>query len=144
DQFRGDHMIVLEVTAAPAVVDAHISPDDPAQFAEPLQERCIAGLSFGIVRHPGHKHADAPNTLRLLRPRREWPSGCAAEQRDELAALHSITSSARASNVGGISSPSALAVPRLMTSSNLVARSIGVSAGLAPLRMRPVRAPARR
>src|SRR5262252_134438 len=68
-------MIVLEVAAAPAVVDAYISPDDPAQFAEPLQERCIAGLSFGIVRHPGHKHADAPNTLRLLRPRRERPRG---------------------------------------------------------------------
>jgi hypothetical protein len=39
-----------------------------------------------------------------------------AEQRDELAARHSITSSARASNVGGTSRPSALAVIRLMTS----------------------------
>jgi hypothetical protein len=36
----------------------------------------------------------------------------AAEQRDELAAFHSITSSARASSVGGISRPSALAVLR--------------------------------
>src|SRR5262249_42350946 len=87
--FRGDHMIVLEVAAAPAVVDAHISPDDPAQFAEPLQERCITRLSFGIVRHPGHKHADAPSTLRLLRARRERPCRRrAAEQRDELAAFH--------------------------------------------------------
>src|SRR5262249_25474720 len=33
----------------------------------------------------------------------------AAEQRDELAPFHSITSSARASSVGGISRPSALA-----------------------------------
>ena len=33
----------------------------------------------------------------------------------------------------------ALAVPRLMTSSNLVARSNGMSAGLAPLRKRPAR-----
>ena len=33
---------------------------------------------------------------------------------------HSITSSARASSVGGTSRPSALAVLRLMTSSNLV------------------------
>src|SRR5262249_15534004 len=128
-------MIVLEVAAAPAVVDAHISPDDPAQFAEPLQERCIAGLSFGIVRHPGHKHADAPNTLRLLRPRREWPSGCAAEQRDDLAAVHSITSSARASSVAGTSRPSARAVTRLITRSNLVGCSTGRSAGLAPRRI---------
>src|ERR1700722_839593 len=34
--------------------------------------------------------------------------------------LYSITSSARASSVGGISKPSALAALRLMTSSNLV------------------------
>src|SRR5262245_24137551 len=82
-------MIVLEVAAAPAVVDAYIAPDDPAQFAEPLQERCIAGLSFGIVCHPGHKHADAPNTLRLLRARRERPRcGRATEKRDELTPFH--------------------------------------------------------
>src|SRR5262249_42499869 len=35
------------------------------------------------------------------RARRERPRRRAAEQRDELAALHSITSSARASSVGG-------------------------------------------
>jgi hypothetical protein len=40
-------------------------------------------------------------------------------KRDELAALHSITSSARATSVGGNSRPSALAVLRLMTSSYL-------------------------
>src|SRR5215468_6640698 len=42
----------------------------------------------------------------------------AAEQRDELAALHSITSSASASSVGGTSKPRARAVRALMTSSN--------------------------
>src|SRR5262249_45100671 len=45
----------------------------------------------------------------------------------------SITSSARASSVGGISRPSALAVLRLMASSNFVGCSIGRSAGFAPL-----------
>jgi len=44
---------------------------------------------------------------------------------------HSTTSSARASSVGGTSRPSALAVVRLMTSSNLVGYSIGRSAGFA-------------
>src|SRR5215470_18772340 len=45
----------------------------------------------------------------------------ATEQCDELAALHqSITSSARASSVGGISRPSASAVLRLMNSSIFV------------------------
>jgi len=50
---------------------------------------------------------------------------------------YSITSSARASSVGGTSRPSALAVFKLMTKSNFVASTTGKSAGLAPLRIRP-------
>ena len=41
-------------------------------------------------------------------------------ERDELAPFHSITSSARERSVGGTSRPSAFAVLRLITSSNLV------------------------
>src|SRR5262245_48085507 len=50
---------------------------------------------------------------------------------------HSITSSARASSVGGTSIPSALAVLRLMIRSNLVGCTTGRSLGLSPLRTRP-------
>src|SRR5262249_35747111 len=85
-----------------------------------------------------NEHADAPERGLLLRPRRERPRHRrAAEQRDELTALHSITSSARASSVAGISRPRALAVGRLMTSSNLVDCTTGSSAALSPLRTRP-------
>src|SRR5262249_21741599 len=59
----------------------------------------------------------------------------AAEERDERAAPHSITSSARAISDGGTSRPSALAVCRLMTNSNFVDCRTGRSAGLAPLRI---------
>src|SRR5437870_13117357 len=56
--------------------------------------------------------------LRLLRPRGEWQCGRrAAEQCDEIAAFHSITSSARATSSGGRSSPSARAVLRLIARS---------------------------
>jgi hypothetical protein len=48
---------------------------------------------------------------------------------------YSITSSAATSRVGGISRPSALAVLRLMTSSNFVGCCTGTSAGLVPCRM---------
>jgi len=48
----------------------------------------------------------------------------------------SMTSSARASSVGSRSRPSARAVPRLITSSNLVGCSTGGSAGFSPLRIR--------
>ena len=47
-----------------------------------------------------------------------------------------MTSSAMASSPGGISMPSALAVFRLITSSNLVGCVTGRSAGFSPLRIR--------
>jgi hypothetical protein len=52
--------------------------------------------------------------------------------------LYSITSSARESTASGIVRPSAFAVLRLMTNSNLTGCVMGRSAGLAPLRTRPV------
>src|SRR5262249_26026656 len=64
---------------------------------------------------------------------RERPHRRAAEHRDERAPLHSITSSARASTVVGMSRPSALAVLRLITSSYLVGACTGRSAGFSPL-----------
>src|SRR5262245_48664751 len=65
------------------------------------------------------------------------PGGSATEHRDELAPLHSITSSAVESSVRGTARPSILAVQALMTNSNLVDCTTGKSAGFAPLRMRP-------
>src|SRR5262249_3454548 len=82
-----------------------------------------------------HQYADAPPTRVLLRPYRERPRGRAAEQRDELAAPHSITSSARASSIGGISRPRALAAARLITNSNLSASCTGRSPGFMPFRI---------
>src|SRR5260221_5417257 len=72
-------------------------------------------------RFPRMQQSDFATFRRLLRARRERPrSRRAAEERDELAPLHSITSSAPASTACGNSTPSALAVLRLITSSNLV------------------------
>src|SRR5882757_6996550 len=48
---------------------------------------------------------------------------------------YSITSSARARSVGGISNPSAFAALRLMINSSLFGNSTGRSDGLAPLRI---------
>jgi hypothetical protein len=74
------------------------------------------------------------HVFRLLRPRRERPRGSrAAEQCDELAAPHSITSSARATSVEGTVSPNALAVLRLTTNSNLVGSWTGQVARLGSL-----------
>jgi len=74
---------------------------------------------------------------RLLRARRERPRGRRAEQRDERAPSHSITSSAVASSVAGTSMPIVLAVCRLITSSYLVGAWTGRSPGFSPLSTRP-------
>src|SRR5262249_48823085 len=91
------------------------------------------------------QEADGRQLHRPLRPRRERPGGRrTAEHRDELAALHSITSSTRARRVDGTSRPSDLAVLRLTTSSNLVGCSTGNSAGLVPFKIRSTYKVARR
>src|SRR5262249_40965809 len=122
--------------ATPANVDLDVAAIGPAELFQCLLELGEQRACVHIVL-ASDKHANPPHSLRLLCSRRERPRCRAAEQRDELAAAgHSITSSARASRLGGTSKRSALAVLRLITSSNRLGRSIGRSAGLAPRRMR--------
>src|SRR5262249_58985291 len=76
---------------------------EPPQFIEQREiMRCIARA---------RKHAaESINAPGLLAARRERPRRRAAKQRDERAASHSITSSARVSSVGGTSPPRSLPV----------------------------------
>src|SRR5262249_35069530 len=112
-------------------------PSVHPSFQKFLAQRRVPQQNFRVAFGVRHQDADPPHLVRLLRPRGERPAYCTAEKRDELTPLHSITSSARASRVGGTSRPSARAVMRLITSSNLLACTTGRSAGLAPLRIRP-------
>src|SRR3981081_4608860 len=117
----------------PPILDRQVLPLDIADFVQTLAEcRCEMrpSLRRSTVEESDHRHS------RLLPARRKRPrSRRATEQRDELAAPHSITSSARASRVAGTSRPSALAAFRLMISSYLVGACTGRSAGFSPLRM---------
>src|SRR5262245_8744479 len=103
----------------PAIFDRHVPALGIAGLFQTLMEsrqkrRIRAGRC--AMKEPNHGHR------RLLRPRRERPSDRrSAKKRDELAAFHSITSLMRNSRDRGISTPSALAVWRLMTSSILMA-----------------------
>src|SRR5262249_29496441 len=126
----------IGITCGPANVEVHITTINPAQFLQPLLKCRKASLPFRIILGEVHENANSTRSRTLLRARYERPRSCSAEQRDELAAPHSITSSARASSVAGTSRPSALAVLRLITSSYLVGACTGRSAGFSPLRMR--------
>src|SRR5882724_11036156 len=119
-------------------VDLKMAADGPSELLKALPERDDTHLCFRVVLLVQHQHADAPHPFGRLCAGRQWGShDCrATEQGDERAPPHSITSSARASSIGGTSSPSALAVCRLITSSNVVGCKIGSSLGFAPLRTR--------
>src|SRR5262249_43669228 len=101
------------------------------------------GSHLGIAGAVGNQDSDPPHPV-LLRACWQRPGGGRTEHGDEVAASHSITSSARASTEAGRSRPSALAVVRLSTRSNLVGCSTGISIGLAPCRILSTRSPARR
>src|SRR5262249_30613161 len=137
DQLRRVPAYAVGIAATPANIDAKIAAHIPTELLHALLERGEIRLALQIVACDIHQDADAPHPLSLLRARRERPPcRSPAEQSDELAASHSITSSARAMSIGGTSRPSALAALRFTARSNLVGCSTGRSAGRSPLRMR--------
>ena len=119
NQFRRQRRQAFDLVLGPAIFDRDVLSLDIACVLEALAE---CAQMFGValrrlaVEEPNHRHR------RLLRARRERPRHhSAAEQRDELAPLHSITSSAVASSLSGTVRPSVTAVWALITSSNLLA-----------------------
>jgi hypothetical protein len=121
DQFLRERSYPIDVTAGPPKVHPHVAAIGPTQARKRLRERREDRLGLRIIFIERHKHADTPDALALLHARRERPRRRhAGEERDELAPVDSITSSARAKSNGGTARPSSLAVLRLIISSNLV------------------------
>ena len=137
DEFRGGHKRTARLVDR--LIDAgEILSLDESIVAQLRQERLIVGN--GWRRHQsGTEKPDAEGLsgrcLRGSRTRRPQRRRRAADERDEPAPFHSITSSARASRVAGMARLSALAVCKLMTNSNLADCSTGRP--FSPLRMRP-------
>src|SRR5262249_52348523 len=120
-QVRHQFRESIELVLCPSELDRYVVAVDEIGFLQAVAERRypIDGIdSRRRVENPDHRHRA------LLRARRERPSNRrAADEGDELAPPHSITSSARASSVAGNSRPSASAVCKLTTNSNFVGRS---------------------
>src|SRR5262249_53258976 len=90
---------------------------------------------FLKVRHPdfgGDLIKPGRQNFRCTGVCREHSYGCDQHTYDEVAPLHSITSSAWASSEGSTVRPSALAVLRLITNSYVVGVCTGMSAGFSP------------
>src|SRR5437899_2252279 len=100
----------------------------------------MAMLSFGGI----DVSKDRLDVMLLPEEKCASVSNDAADQHDEGTSLHSITSSARASSVGGTVRPRALAVFRLTMVTSFVGNSTGKSAGLLPLRILSTKSAARR
>src|SRR5262249_14214161 len=114
---------------------------------QPLSHQACRDVS-GSARRKADDNADRSRRIRLRRgeTRHGRQRGSARDQMQKISAgkFHSITSSARASKVAGTSRPSACAVIRFTTSSNLVGCSTGSSLGFAPRRILSTNSAARR
>ena len=127
--------------ASVPLLDCDVPAFDVAERSQALAEGIRIASRVGSLT----QESDACKLRRLLRPCRERPRRRrAAEQRDELAPPHSITSSASARNGAGTVRSIALAVLRLMTSSNFADCSTGRSAGFVPRRILSAYSAARR
>src|SRR5262249_12713975 len=98
NQFGRQRRQSIELILGPAIFDHYILALDEAYLLQALA-KCAQAVRGSRGRR-GVKEANH-RQCRLLRARLKWPRHRTAEQRDELAARHSITSSARASSAGG-------------------------------------------
>src|SRR5262249_24725233 len=108
--FRCISSVFLATAWGPPDLELDVASFNPAELLKSLPQGRNVALGLRVVRGGVHHDADTPHPLGLLRARCKRPRRRAAKQGDELAPPHSITSSARARSVGGISTSSALAV----------------------------------
>jgi hypothetical protein len=100
DKLGRDLGEALALSIRPAIFDRDSAALDPAELAQSLRE-CHRPLAFA-QRGALTQKPDGRQPRRLLRARHHRPRNRrAADERDELAPLHSITSSAMASSEGG-------------------------------------------
>src|SRR5262249_9495789 len=94
DQFLRRPSQPVKVVETPAMIDAQIASDAPAQFLEALREGTVEGLGLALIRgQAAPQDADVPHSHALLCPRREWPRRRTAEKGDEIAPPHCRTCS---------------------------------------------------
>src|SRR5262249_58338227 len=92
-QFRYIGLYAVRIASGKTIVDLDVATLHPTKVPKPFAKCRDAGLSFQIILGNSQQHTNPPHPLTLLRARRERPRRSPADQRDELASPHSITSS---------------------------------------------------
>src|SRR5262249_49401090 len=88
DQFGCVFTIAIDIILAPADVNSYVAAFGPTQLLQGLPEHCDVRLAFWMLRRDIHKHANAPNLLRLLRASGERPGGKSCNSLYEPASSH--------------------------------------------------------
>src|SRR5499433_683213 len=135
DEFGGERGETIRFPLSEPDLKNDVLARDPAEVAESLLE--CQQVGFVTILRSLVEIADPPHLGRLLRlgGERRGEETASHSANERAPGDHSMTWSARARRDGGIVRPSALAVLRLITSSNLAGCSTGRSPGLAPLRI---------
>src|SRR5262249_41964869 len=137
NQLRCESWKPLDSPVRTSVLDGDVSILRIAKLTQPLPEGVELHSRLGGFQRTGYHQTNPRDFRRWLSIHGQRQGGRrAAESQDELAAPHSITSSARSRIAVDGSMPVALAVFRFTTSSNFVGCSMGKSAGLAPRAIR--------
>jgi hypothetical protein len=136
DEIRRQPSEAIEVPFRPSDLQEDALAFNIAKVAQPLPE-CFKAPELWFVSLTAVVQEtdlrDLRAWLRLDEQRRHEEAQ--HQQSEERAHLHRITSSAWNRSVGGMVSPRAWAVLRLITNSNFMGCSTGSSAGLAPFRI---------
>src|SRR5262249_32891198 len=133
DKCRGEFRITLGSALRPSSVKDYVALLDPSLLPERLDQSLPQRRDDRIGWRWHAEQADPPVFLLCRRAKR--PRGRGAEKNEEVAAVHSMTSPARARIDGGTVSPIAFAVFRLTASTKREGCCTGRSAGVAPCRI---------
>src|SRR5436309_11320846 len=102
-----------DIACRPTPVDAQVLSLGPTQRLQAFPKGRRARLTFWIILRIVHQHSDAAHPIGLLRSGGKRPCRSGGGERKEFAAIHSITSLARAMNTSDNETPRDAAVLRL-------------------------------
>src|SRR5262249_8271311 len=111
NEIGGCTALACHIRTRPTDVNAKVAALYPPGRRESLLEGANPCQRFLVVLRKPHQNADPPHAPVLLRPRRQRPSGCASDERDEFSPSHGFPP-AEAPGALRLSHPRAMSVAK--------------------------------